>query len=151
MAIAVYPGSFNPFTIGHLDVVQAASRMFDKIIICIAVNFEKQNSNNLEKRKEQVQSILEEYGLLRENNIEVKFTDQLIVQFCHDNSADFLIKGIRNTIDFEKEYDQAISNRALSKKLFNQEIETVWIPARPEHRHISSTLLRELKNYDVSL
>ncbi len=139
--IAVFPGSFDPFTIGHKAVVDSALPIFDKIIIAIGVNAEKKNNEKLEKRVQVISDLF-----AGNPKISVETYSMLTVDFCKKNNAQFLVRGLRNTTDFEYEKSIAQTNKQLSG------IETVFFVTPPEFEHISSSIVRELISYgaDVS-
>ena len=139
--IAVFPGSFDPFTIGHKAIVDKALPLFDKIIIAIGVNSEKNGFFTPEKRLNYISDIYKDNP-----RIEVKTYSSLTVEFCKDNNAKFIVRGLRNTTDFQYEKTIAQMNRQMSG------IETIFLVTPPEYGHISSSVVRELLTYkaDVS-
>ena len=132
--IAVFPGSFSPFTIGHQSVIEKALPLFDTIIISIGINSEKNQYFSIEER---MQWIKEVYS----NNpkIEIKFYEGLTVDFCKKEGADFILRGLRDSYDFKFEKNIAQMNKDL-----NQDIETIFIITPPELSHISSSLIRDI-------
>jgi len=139
--IAVFPGSFDPLTLGHVDIIQRALPLFEKLIIAIGVNSDKQSMFSLEDRINAIQQTFN-----TENKIEVKFYSGLTVDFCKEVKADFLVRGLRNPADFEFEKAIAHTNRTLS------EIETVFLLTSSGKSFISSSIVRELLKHkgDVS-
>lgn len=139
--IAVFPGSFDPFTIGHKAIVDKALPLFDKIIIAIGVNSEKNGFFTPEKRLNYISDIYKDNP-----RIEVKTYSSLTVEFCKENNAKFIVRGLRNTTDFQYEKTIAQMNRQMSR------IETIFLVTPPEYGHISSSVVRELLTYkaDVS-
>ena len=139
--IAVFPGSFDPFTIGHKAIVDKALPLFDKIIIAIGVNSEKHGFFTPEKRLSYISDIYKDNP-----QIEVKIYSSLTVEFCKENNAKFIVRGLRNTTDFQYEKTIAQMNRQMSG------IETIFLVTPPEYSHISSSVVRELLTYkaDVS-
>jgi len=140
--IALFPGSFDPFTIGHQDIVERALPMFDKIIIAIGYNSEKQGFFPLEKRKQWIEKTFE-------NNpkVEVHSYEGLTIEYCRQIGAQFLLRGLRTSADFE--YERAIAQ--MNKKM-HQQIESVFLLTTPEYTPISSTIVREIYRHggDVS-
>jgi pantetheine-phosphate adenylyltransferase len=132
MKIAVFPGSFDPITLGHKDIIDRALPLFDKIIIAIGTHHEKQAFFDLESRKNFILQVF--------NNpkVEIVTYSGLTGAFCQLKQAPFLIRGIRNSLDFEYEKDIAQNNA----QLFG--IETLFFMSKPELSHISSTIVREL-------
>jgi len=133
--VAVFPGSFDPITKGHESIVKRALPLFDKIIIAIGINSEKQNSlftlNNRIKWIEQT--------FKNEKKIEVHKFSGLTVDFCKKMKANFILRGLRTSADFEFERAIAQTNRYLSEK-----IETIFLLTTPEHTSITSTIVREV-------
>ena len=132
--IAIFPGSFSPFTIGHQSIVERALSLFDKIIISIGINSEKPEYFSIEKRMKWIQAVYS-------NNpkIEVKKYKGLTVDFCRKESASFILRGLRNSHDFKFEKNIAHMNKDLDSS-----IETVFIITSPEISHISSSIIRDI-------
>lgn len=132
--IAVFPGSFDPITSGHKDIIERALPLFDKIIIAVGNNSKKQYLFSLEKRMEWLNAIFKQY-----KNVEVDHYDSLTVDFCKKSNAKFIIRGIRSSADFEYEKTIAQLNNSMSG-----DIETLFFLSKPEFSHISSTIVREI-------
>lgn len=142
MRIAVFPGSFDPFTIGHKDIADRALKIFDFLIIGIGLNINKLgNENIVEERVRAIRSIF-----AGEDRVKVEAYSGLTVDFAKKYDARFIVRGLREVKDFEYERNLADTNAAIS------EIETVFLTARPELGFISSSMVRELKvnGYDTS-
>lgn len=139
--IALFPGSFDPYTIGHHSVVARALPLFDKIVIAVGVN---RNKHSMMTEEERVAAIRSVYA--GEPRIEVISFDGLTVDAAHDYGAKFLLRGVRQVQDFEYERNLAEVNRDISG------LETVLLYTLPEYGHISSSIVRELISYgkDVS-
>lgn len=133
MKIAIFPGSFDPFTIGHYDIVKRALTLFDKIVIGIGQNQAKQSTFSLTERLERI-----EKAFADESRVVVTTYDGLTVDFARKHGATHIVRGVRSTIDFEYERSIAEANRQLSG------IETILLYTSPEYGHISSTLVRDL-------
>jgi len=133
MKTAIFPGSFDPITLGHQDIIEKSLNLFDSVIIGIGQNTEKKYMFSAEKRKQFVENTFKS-----NNNIEVKIYDGLTVDFCKKNNADFIIRGLRNVSDFEFEKTIALINRKLSG------IETVFLLTSAKNSYISSGIVREL-------
>lgn len=131
---AVFPGSFDPVTIGHIDIVKRALPLFDKLIIAIGSNSEKKYLFAEEKRKVWLKKIFN-----TEKKISVMRYSGLTVDFCKKNSAQYILRGIRTSADFEFERLIAQSNSQIAP-----EVETIFILSRPEYSHISSTIVRDI-------
>ena len=139
--IAVFVGSFDPFTIGHYDIVQRGLALFDKIIIGIGTNIDKTKCDTVaQERLKNIQSIFKD-----NQRVEVALYEGLSVDFAKQNAAKFILRGVRNIVDFEYENNMAVINRTLSG------IETVLLPAKPELAHVSSSIVRELKKYNQNI
>ncbi len=132
---AIFPGSFDPFTKGHEAVVQSALKLFDKITIAIGVNSNKQYLFSLDDRIKFIRQVFQNES----KKIEVVSFNGLTVDFCRENNIDFIVRGLRNTRDFQFEYEIANMNRGISK-----EIETIFIATLPEFSAINSTIVREI-------
>jgi pantetheine-phosphate adenylyltransferase len=132
--IAVFPGSFSPFTIGHQSVLQKALPIFEKIIIAIGINSEKNQYFSIEERMQWISNIYS-------NNpkIEAKFYEGLTVDFCKKEGAKFIIRGLRDSHDFKFEKNIAQTNKDL-----NTDVETIFFITPPEMSHISSTIIRDI-------
>ena len=141
MKKAIFPGSFDPFTIGHHDIVMRALNLFDEIIIGIGHNYTKRETFPLEERLAAIQRIYD-----NEPRVRVEVYDGLTVDFAAQHNAQFILRGVRSTLDFEYERNIAEANKQLSG------IETVLLYTRPEYAHISSTLVRDLHSHgkDIS-
>lgn len=132
--IAVFPGSFDPFTIGHEGIVLRALGLFDEIIIAVGANAIKKSYYPLSVRKEMISKVFQ-----NEPRISVDHYEGLTVDFCRRNGANFLLRGLRTAADFEFERAIAQVNRALTP-----EVESVFILTIPEHTPINSTIVRDI-------
>lgn len=134
MRVAVFPGSFDPITNGHVDIVQRALPLFDKIIIAVGVNSLKSSMFDLEQRQEWIKETFP-------NNpkIEVGTYEKLTVDYCQKMGANFILRGLRNPADFEFEKSIAHTNRKL-----NQEVETVFLLTGVGLSAISSSIVRDV-------
>jgi pantetheine-phosphate adenylyltransferase len=137
--IAVFPGSFDPFTIGHESIVNRALPFFDSIIIAIGVNNSKNCLFSLEKRISIIEKVFHE-----NSKISVKSYSELTVNFCKENNSKVIIRGLRTVLDFEIEQTIAHANKNIQK-----EIETFFLLTLPEHSFISSTVFRDLYEYSA--
>ena len=136
MKRAVFPGSFDPITLGHVDIIQRALPLFDEIILAIGINLDKKYMFSLEDRVK----FLEE-TFKGESKIQVKIYKGLTVDFCTKEKAAFILRGLRNTIDLEFEKTIGQTNYRLAG------IETVFLISSPGKSHISSTVVRDIKKH----
>ncbi|MDR0538974.1 MAG: pantetheine-phosphate adenylyltransferase [Spirochaetaceae bacterium] len=134
---AVYPGSFDPPTYGHLDIIKRASVLFDEVTVLIALNRSKQHLLSVEERAELLHILL-----AGEKNISVDVCGALVVDYMHEHNISVLIRGVRTIHDFTFEYDMARWNQTLAA-----DTETVLLLPHPEYAHISSTAVRELFSF----
>lgn len=138
--IAIFPGSFDPFTLGHHSIVTRGLELFDKIIIAIGYNEQKRAAEDIDKR---ISAIKEIYG--DNKNVEVISYSGLTVECAKRHDARFILRGVRNFIDFEYERNLAEVNRKIGN------IETVMLFTLPEHSSISSSMVRELQHNGVDV
>ena len=132
--IAVFPGSFSPFTLGHKSVVDRSLPLFDKIIIAIGINSEKNEYFSIEEREKWIKDIYKDNP-----KIEVQFYEGLTVDFCEKVEAKYILRGLRDSHDFKYEKNIAQTNKNLNPKL-----ETIFVITPPEMSHISSTIMRDI-------
>ena len=138
MKIAIYAGAFDPPTLAHLDIIARASEICDSLIVCVGKNHLKANSLiPLSSRLELLAKLVEPF-----KNVKIATTDLLLADFAHKNQAAFLIRGLRSIDDFESEYALSTANRDLSG------IDTLFLMSKPEFRHISSSLVREIHHFN---
>ena len=138
MSIAIYPGSFDPITLGHLDVIRRAAACFDKVIVCVMVNAEtKSPMFTAEQRVALIRASVAEI-----DNVEVEAFSGLLAGYAVSKGAHVLVKGVRNATDFDQEYQMAAINRGICPGL-----ETVLLPSSPAYQHFSSTMVREMIKY----
>ncbi len=134
MRTAVYPGTFDPVTNGHSDLVRRASRLFDRLIVAVAANPAKQPTFDLAKRMSLIKAVLADLP-----NVEVCSFDNLLVDLARDRGADVILRGLRAVSDFEYEFQLAGMNRKLSP-----EVETLFLTPAEKFTYISSGLVREI-------
>ena len=134
MKIAIYPGTFNPITNGHTDLVERASGLFDKIIVAVGTNTQKGNSLPTGKRVELANKVLSHL-----ENVEITSFDGLLTDFVSKKGANIILRGLRTVADFEYEFQLVGMNRVL-----NPDIETVFLAPAEHLSYISSTLVREI-------
>lgn len=133
----ICPGSFDPITVGHEDIILKAAELFDEVIVLVTNNSEKKYLFNASERFEMVRLAFE-----NKSNIKVVLHDGLLGDYCIQNNIDVIVKGVRNNIDFDYEYQLSEINRRLAN------CDTVFFPAKNENIYISSAFVRELIKYN---
>jgi pantetheine-phosphate adenylyltransferase len=132
--IAIFPGSFDPFTIGHESIVKRAIPMFDKIVIMIGFNANKKSFFPIEKRQKWINQVFE-----NEPKVEVQVYEGLTIDFCKEMNAKYILRGLRTSSDFE--YERAIAQ--INKKM-HPEIETIFLLTLPEHTPVNASIIRDI-------
>jgi len=133
MSMAVYPGSFDPITNGHIDVIRRGTRVFEKLIVAVADNPAKAALFTKEERVDMIRDCVKTF-----KNVEVDSFDGLVVDYVHRRKASVILRGIRTISDFEYEYQMALTNRT-----FASDIETVFVMTHEEFSFVSSRLIKE--------
>ena len=143
MKIAIYPGSYDPITNGHLDIIERSSKLFDKIIVAVASNAKKDTA--LFSESDRIKMI--DQSIIHLNNVKVSSFNGLLVDYATDKNANAIIRGLRALSDFEFEFKMALMNRSLK-----EEISTVFMMPHEKYTHISSSLVKEVASLggDVS-
>ena len=142
MKTAIYPGSFDPITLGHLDVIRRAAVCFDQVCVCVMANCEKKHPMfTPEERLEMIRSSIADLP-----NVEAELHCGLLAEYAREKGARILVKGVRGAADFEQEYQMAHINQGIWS-----ELETVLIPASAQYQHVSSTMAREMIRYHQPL
>jgi len=141
MKVAVYPGSFDPITLGHLNIVRRASAIFDKLIICVMVNADKNPMFTLEERLEMVKRATAKFP-----NVEADTADMLLAEYAQERGASIIVKGLRVISDYERECQMALMNKKL-----NPGLDTLFLPATEQHTYLSSSLVKEMAKYGADL
>ena len=134
MTTAIYPGSFDPVTVGHLDIIKRASKLFDRVIVAVLVNMEKRPWFTIEERTELLKKVTE--GM---PNVEIAGFDGLLVDFAAQKKASAIVKGLRAVSDFEYEFQMALTNRKL-----DDTIETVVLTSSAENMFLSSSIVKQV-------
>ena len=138
MKTAIYPGSFDPITLGHLDIIRRAAACVDQLYVCVMVNAEKKNQMFTPEQKLQlVQKAVEDLP-----NVEAELGPGLLADYARERDSRILVKGLRHATDFDQEYQMAAINKGLCADL-----ETVFLPASAAYQHFSSTMVREMIRY----
>lgn len=141
MSTAVFPGSFDPVTTGHVDLIRRASRMFDRVVVGVLVNSAKQPLFSKEERVAMLREIT-----ANQDNIEVSSFEGLLVDFVKEQHADAIVRGLRTPGDFEYELPLAQANHKLSVQA-----DTIFLASAPEYSYISSSAVRELLRYQADI
>ena len=139
MKIAIYPGSFDPITLGHIDILQRATKIFDKVIVCVMININKKPMFSTKEKLEMIR-----LSVSHLDNVVVDSYDGLLVDYAFENKIDTVIKGLRSSYDLEMEHQMAILNNKLSPNL-----DTLFLLCKNEHRFLSSTVVRQLMGYNA--
>ncbi|MBP1576513.1 MAG: pantetheine-phosphate adenylyltransferase [Oscillospiraceae bacterium] len=144
MKIAVCPGSFDPVTFGHLDIIQRAARLFDRVVVLIMVNPNKTPTFTTEERKEMLEESLKDLGC---NNVEIAFSDGLLADYARKIGATAIVKGLRAVSDYEYEFQMALTNKVLC-----EEVETVFLTTDSKYMYLSSSVVRQVARFggDIS-
>ena len=143
MKTAIYPGSFDPITLGHLNIIKRAAVCFDKLIVCVMVNSEKVN-RGLFTPEERVELIRRVVAKLP--NVEADCSSTLIAEYARQKRACTLVKGLRAVSDYENELQMAIINRKLNPRL-----ETMFLPSSAKYTYVSSSMVKEMARYGAEL
>jgi len=139
--IAVYPGTFDPITNGHLDIIERASTLFDKVIVTVALNSGKEPLFSKEERKDMIENVTAGF-----DNIEVDIFDGLLVDYTQKKKASVIIRGLRAISDFEYEFQMSLTNRKLSP-----DITTIFLMPNEKYTYLNSSLIRELSKFDADI
>ena len=140
MRTAVYPGSFDPVTLGHLNIIKRAANVFDKVIVCVMVNSEKKGIFTPEERVALLRTAIDA------ENVEIDMSAGLLADYAKRRDARVVVKGLRAVSDFEAEVQMAEVNSKL-----NAELDTVFFPSDQRYAYLSSTVARELARYNAKL
>mgnify|MGYP003105039046 FL=1 len=143
MKTAIYPGSFDPITLGHLNIIKRAAVCFDKLIVCVMVNSEEVN-RGLFTPEERVELIRRVVAKLP--NVEADCSSTLIAEYARQKRACTLVKGLRAVSDYENELQMALINRKLNPRL-----ETMFLPSSAKYTYVSSSMVKEMARYGAEL
>jgi pantetheine-phosphate adenylyltransferase len=133
----VCPGSFDPITFGHLDIIERASKMFDEVVIAVLVNVTKSSLFSVDERMEMIREVTKKYG-----NVKVDSWSGLLVDYCQANNIPIIVKGLRAVTDFDYELQMSQINLQLKG------VETLFMSTAPAHSFLSSSLVKEIASYD---
>lgn len=141
MTTAIYPGSFDPITLGHLNIIRRAAQIFDKVVVCVMKNREKSPLFTLEERVELAKKATARYA-----NVEVTTTDMLLVEYAKRFENPVIVKGLRAVSDFDYEFQIALINKKM-----NPDLETLFLTASEKYTFLSSTAVKEMAAYGADL
>ena len=141
MKIAIYPGSFDPITSGHLNIVRRAASIFDKLIVCVMVNGTKKPMFSRDERVDMIRQVVGDIS-----NVEVDSSDELLAEYAKRRGSCVIVKGLRAGSDFENEFQMALINHKI-----NPTLDTMFLTAEHQYMYLSSSTVKELGNYDVDL
>ena len=141
MKVAIYPGSFDPVTIGHLNIIRRAANIFDKLIVCVMVNAGKNPMFTLEERVDFIRRVTADIP-----NVEVEASSELLAEYAKRRGSCVIVKGLRAGSDFENEFQMALINKKI-----NPELDTMFLTAESQYMYLSSSMVKELGSYGVDL
>ena len=141
MKIAIYPGSFDPVTSGHLNIIRRAAAIFEKVIVCVMVNSAKHPMFNREERVDLIRRVTADLP-----NVEVDSSTELLADYAKRRGNCVIVKGLRAGSDFENEFQMALINRKI-----NPELDTMFLTSEHQFTYLSSSMVKELGSYDVDL
>ena len=141
MKIAIYPGSFDPITSGHLNIIRRAANIFDKLIVCVMINSNKSPMFTRDERVEMIRRVTNDIP-----NVEVDSSDELLAAYAKRKGSCVIVKGLRAGSDFENEFQMALINHKI-----NPVLDTMFLTAEHQYMYLSSSTVKELGGYDVDL
>ena len=141
MKIAIYPGSFDPVTSGHLNIIRRAANIFDRLIVCVMVNSGKHPMFTSEERVNLIKQVVKDIP-----NVEVDASEELLAEYAKRKGSCVIVKGLRAGSDFENEFQMALINHKI-----NPTLDTMFLTAEHQYMYLSSSTVKELGNYDVDL
>ena len=141
MKTAIYPGSFDPITLGHLNIIRRAAQIFDKVVVCVMKNREKTPMFSIEERMELVRKVTGRFP-----NVEVATTDMLLAEYAKLYDGAVIVKGLRAVSDFDYEFQIALINKKM-----NPNLETVFLTSSEKYTYISSSVVKEMARYGTDL
>jgi pantetheine-phosphate adenylyltransferase len=141
MKVAIYPGSFDPITSGHLNIIRRAATIFDHLIVCVMVNAGKNPMFTLDERVDLIRSVTQDIP-----NVEVDSSSELLAEYAKRKGSCVIVKGLRAGSDFENEFQMALINHKI-----NPNLDTMFLTAEHQYMYLSSSTVKELGNYDVDL
>ena len=141
MKIAIYPGSFDPITSGHLNIIRRAANIFDKLIVCVMINSSKSPMFTQDERVQMIRDVVHDIP-----NVEVDSSDELLASYAKRRGSCVIVKGLRAGSDFENEFQMALINHKI-----NPNLDTMFLTSEHQYMYLSSSTVKELGVYDVDL
>ena len=141
MKIAIYPGSFDPITSGHLNIIRRAANIFDRLIVCVMVNSAKAPMFTQQERVNMIRSVVHDIP-----NVEVDSSAELLAEYARRKGSCVIVKGLRAGSDFENEFQMALINHKI-----NPDLDTMFLTSEHQYMYLSSSTVKELGGYDVDL
>jgi pantetheine-phosphate adenylyltransferase len=141
MKIAIYPGSFDPITSGHLNIIRRAASIFDRLIVCVMVNAGKSPMFSLDERVELIRRVTGDLA-----NVEIDSSNELLADYARRRGSCVIVKGLRAGSDFENEFQMALINHKI-----NPDLDTMFLTAEHQYMYLSSSTVKELGHYEVDL
>lgn len=141
MKVAIYPGSFDPITSGHLNIIQRAANIFDKLIVCVMVNSAKSPMFSRDERVDLIRRVVRDLP-----NVEVDSSDELLAEYAKRRGSCVIVKGLRAGSDFENEFQMALINHKI-----NPNLDTMFLTAEHQYMYLSSSTVKELGKFNVDL
>ena len=141
MKIAIYPGSFDPITSGHLNIIQRAANIFDRLIVCVMVNSAKSPMFSQQERVDMIRSVVQDIP-----NVEVDSSSELLAEYARRKGSCVIVKGLRAGSDFENEFQMALINHKI-----NPDLDTMFLTSEHQYMYLSSSTVKELGGYNVDL
>ncbi len=141
MTTAIYPGSFDPITKGHLNIIQRASRIFDHLIVCVMINSDKRPMFSTEERVDMIRRVTEDLP-----NVRVDSSSDLLASYAQRNGVNVIVKGLRAATDFEKEFQMSLINHKL-----NPGLDTMFLTSEHQFMYLSSSVVKELGSHGADL
>ena len=141
MKVAIYPGSFDPITSGHVNIIRRAAKIFDKLIVCVMVNSAKSPMFSQQERLDMLTAVVGDIP-----NVEIDASDELLAEYARRKGSCVIVKGLRAGSDFENEFQMALINHKI-----NPNLDTMFLTSEHQYMYLSSSAVKELGNYNVDL
>ena len=141
MKVAIYPGSFDPITSGHVNIIRRAAKIFDKLIVCVMINSAKSPMFTQQERLDMLNCVVGNIP-----NVEIDASDELLAEYARRKGSCVIVKGLRAGSDFENEFQMALINHKI-----NPNLDTMFLTSEHQYMYLSSSAVKELGNYDVAL